>query len=84
MSGKGKNLDFIEAEMILRLLFFFLLVDLDDSRQFIEGRRVQEGERVPKHAPIGYCDSKLMNALFSRELASRHQVMSRIFLPSFF
>jgi len=48
-------------------------VDVDDSRQFIEGRKIQEGERVPKHAPIGYCDSKLMNAIFARELASRHQ-----------
>ena len=53
---------------------FFISVDIDDSRQFIDGRRIQEGERVPKHAPIGYCDSKLMNAIFARELASRHKV----------
>jgi len=48
-------------------------VDMDDSRQFIDGRKVQDGERVPKHAPIGYCDSKLMNAIFARELALRHK-----------
>ena len=47
---------------------------MDDSRQFIDGRKIEDGERVPKHAPIGYCDSKLMNAIFARELASRHKV----------
>ena len=47
-------------------------VDVEDSRQFIDGRKVQEGERVPKHAPLGYCDSKLMNAIFARDLAQRH------------
>ena len=49
-------------------------IDMDDSRQFIDGRKPKEGEKVPKHAPIGYCDSKLMNAVFARELAERHQV----------
>lgn len=53
-------------------------IDLDDSRQFIEGRRIPEGERKPKHAPIGYCDSKLMNAIFARELAIRHKVLISI------
>ena len=47
---------------------------MDDSRQFLHGRQIQDGERVPKHAPIGYCDSKLMNAVFARELAIRHKV----------
>ena len=28
-------------------------VDLDDSRQFMEGRRIREGDSVPKHAPVG-------------------------------
>ena len=49
-------------------------IDMDDSRQFIDGRKPKEGEKGPKHAPIGYCDSKLMNAVFARELAERHQV----------
>ncbi len=26
---------------------------------------------MPKYAPVGYCDSKFMNAMFSRELANR-------------
>ena len=47
---------------------------MDDSQQFIDGRKIHDGERVPKHAPIGYCDSKLMNAIFARELADRHKV----------
>ena len=49
-------------------------IDMDDSRQFIDGRKPKEGEKVPKHAPIGYCDSKLMNAVFARELAQKHPV----------
>ena len=48
---------------------------MDDSRQFIEGRKPKENEKVPKHAPIGYCDSKLMNAVFARELATRYKVI---------
>jgi len=48
-------------------------VDMDDSQQFIDGLKIHDGERVPKHAPIGYCDSKLMNAIFARELADRHK-----------
>ena len=50
---------------------------MDDSRQFIDGRKPKEGEKGPKHAPIGYCDSKLMNAVFARELAERHQVKKK-------
>lgn len=50
-------------------------IDLEDSRQFLDGRKIHDGDHVPKHAPIGYCDSKLMNAVFARELASRHAVM---------
>ena len=50
-------------------------IDMDDSRQFIEGRKPKENEKVPKHAPIGYCDSKLMNAVFARELATRYKVI---------
>lgn len=41
----------------------------------MEGRKIQDGDHVPKHAPIGYCDSKLMNAVFARELASKHGVL---------
>jgi len=33
------------------------------------GRQVDSSKR--SHAPSGYCDSKLMNALFTRELATR-------------
>jgi len=51
-------------------------IDMDDSRQFIDGRKPKEGEKVPKHTPIGYCDSKLMNSVFARELAERHQNLS--------
>ena len=50
-------------------------IDMDDSRQFIEGRKPKENEKVPKHAPIGYCDSKLMNAVFARELSNRYKVI---------
>ena len=59
-------------------LKFSFPVDLEDSRQFIEGRRIQQGEKVPKHAPIGYCDSKLMNAIFARELSSKHKDLTVI------
>ena len=56
----------------------FFSVDMDDSQQFIDGRKIHDGERVPKHAPIGYCDSKLMNAIFARELADRHKVQKSL------
>ena len=59
-------------------MYFFFSVDMDDSQQFIDGRKIHDGERVPKHAPIGYCDSKLMNAIFARELADRHKVQKNL------
>jgi NAD(P)-dependent dehydrogenase (short-subunit alcohol dehydrogenase family) len=51
---------------------------MDDSRQFLEGRRPQDGEKAPKYAPIGYCDSKMMNEVYARELAKRHPEVSVI------
>ena len=36
---------------------------------FKEGRKPEPGSR--SHAPTGYCDSKLMNVLFAKELAVR-------------
>lgn len=47
-------------------------LDLETHDHFGAGR--QPDPTKPKgHAPIGYCDSKLMNALFVRELAVRTQ-----------
>ena len=36
----------------------------------ISGRKADKGSKTG-YAPTGYCDSKLMNALFTKELAVR-------------
>jgi len=46
-------------------------VDLDKYDHFHQGRRLQAGQQEQGFAPTGYCDSKLMNVLFTRTLASR-------------
>ncbi|KAL9189724.1 hypothetical protein ACHAXT_009399 [Thalassiosira profunda] len=46
-------------------------IDLLQKRDFIyDGRALAEGEKK-SFAPLGYCDSKLMNMLTCRELANR-------------
>jgi len=44
-------------------------VDLEDNSVFYEGRAAEAGSR--KFAPTGYCDSKLMNVMFTKELVKR-------------
>ena len=44
-------------------------VDLEDNAVFFEGRPAEAGSR--KFAPTGYCDSKLMNVMFTKELVKR-------------
>jgi len=46
-------------------------LDFSANDHFKEGR--QPGPNNRSHAPTGYCDSKLMNALFTKELAVRLQ-----------
>lgn len=53
------------------------VVDVDDSRQFLEGRKLKPTDKVPSHAPVGYCDSKLMNGLFVSHLAKRLKEQGR-------
>lgn len=45
-------------------------LDLDNVDHFSQGRQ-QEKNAKNNFAPTGYCDSKMMNALFARELGSR-------------
>ena len=42
---------------------------MDKYDQFKEGRVREAGSKG--FAPTGYCDSKLMNALYTRQLASK-------------
>lgn len=44
-------------------------LDFDQFDHFKEGRRAEAGSKT--FAPTGYCDSKLMNVLFSKELSER-------------
>ena len=44
-------------------------LDFDQFDHFKEGRRPEPGSKT--FAPTGYCDSKLMNVLFSKELSKR-------------
>jgi len=46
-------------------------LDFSAYDHFKEGRQPEPGSK--SHAPTGYCDSKLMNALFAKELAVRLQ-----------
>ena len=46
-------------------------INFDTHDHFGSGRT---SERYPGHVPIGYSDSKLMNALFVRELAARQRL----------
>lgn len=36
-----------------------------------EGRKLPDSEKNKSFAPTGYCDTKLMNALFASELSRR-------------
>jgi len=54
-------------------------LDLEGIDHFREGRMPEPGKR--SHAPTGYCDSKMMNALFARELGKRGGVTSVAVCP---
>jgi len=47
-------------------------LDLEGVDHFREGRQLLAGEKKSR-APTGYCDSKMMNALFAVELGKRHR-----------
>ncbi len=46
--------------------------DFADTDAFVYSQRAR-AEGVPTHIPIGYADSKLAGALFSRELAEKYK-----------
>lgn len=48
-------------------------LDFEINDHFVAGRQPDPTKKSRGHAPIGYCDSKLMNALFVKELAVRTQ-----------
>ncbi len=45
---------------------------------FLLGRQPAKGKKAG-HMPLGYCDSKLMNALFVKELAIRWDKSIKIY-----
>ena len=49
-------------------LSYFGKLDFEKYEHFKEGRPKSD-EPVPADAPTGYCDSKLMNVLFAKELS---------------